>query len=227
MKKITIAMILVLVFTIPSGSASAARAHQGAAKCPSEHSRLVVADAQAQVFIAPAIVSLPEELDFIGCVYGQKKSYVLGIPPSYSSSYGGAGTKLYTLAGPIVAFEEFSSTEEPSMPATRFVREIVVRNLRNGRVIHKVPTGTPSIPPKNPGDIGIGGTTSIVVKNDGAVAWIVAVSGATPEYQVHAFDKTGSRVLASGSEIAPYSLALAGSTLYWTQGGKPMSAVLN
>jgi hypothetical protein len=40
-------------------------------------------------------------------------------------------------------------------------------------------------------------------------------------------DKNGSRLLASSTEIDPSSLALAGSTLYWTQGGKSMSSPLN
>jgi hypothetical protein len=65
---------------------------------------------------------------------------------------------------------------------------------------------------------------AIVVKSDGSVAWIVESSS---EYQVRAVDKSGSRVLSSGTNIDPHSLALAGSTLYWTQGGKPKSAMLN
>jgi hypothetical protein len=35
-----------------------------------------------------------------------------------------------------------------------------------------------------------------------------------------------STVLAEGGDIAAGSLALAGSTLYWTQGGLPRSASL-
>jgi hypothetical protein len=66
------------------------------------------------------------------------------------------------------------------------------------------------------------------VKSDGSVAWIVDVYGSENpvEYQVRALDRSGGRVLASGAGIAPTSLALAGSTLYWTQGGKPFSASL-
>jgi len=45
-------------------------------------------------------------------------------------------------------------------------------------------------------------------------------------YEVRAVDKTGSRLLASGGDIDPTSLALAGSTLYWTQGSLPFSAQL-
>ena len=32
---------------------------------------------------------------------------------------------------------------------------------------------------------------------------------------------------ASGSDIDPHSLALIGSTLYWAQGGNPITASLN
>ena len=71
----------------------------------------------------------------------------------------------------------------------------------------------------------------MVVKSDGAVAWIaeneIGPPHGPPEYEVNAVDKTGNRTLAAGTDIAPSSLALAGSTLYWTQGGKPMSAPLN
>jgi len=37
----------------------------------------------------------------------------------------------------------------------------------------------------------------------------------------------GTRLLASGFDVSPSSLALAGSTIYWTQGGKPESSTLN
>ena len=68
---------------------------------------------------------------------------------------------------------------------------------------------------------------AIAVKHDGSVAWIVETGEEEGGYQVHAVDKSGSRVLASNPDIDPLSLALAGSTLYWTQGGQPFSASLN
>jgi hypothetical protein len=49
----------------------------------------------------------------------------------------------------------------------------------------------------------------------------------TNRYEVHTADQSGSHLLAVGSDIAPNSLALAGSTIYWTQGDKPTSAALN
>lgn len=70
---------------------------------------------------------------------------------------------------------------------------------------------------------------SLVVKGDGSVAWI-AQDTETKEgysYQLHVLDREGEHVLASSPELAPYSLALTGSTLYWTENGKPFSATLN
>jgi hypothetical protein len=74
--------------------------------------------------------------------------------------------------------------------------------------------------------IGNGETTAIVVKSDGSVAWITD-DRLSNRYEVHTADQSGSHLLAADSSIAPYSLALAGSQLYWMQDGQPMSAVLH
>ncbi len=196
-------------------------------RCPGAHSRMVVADGQAEVYLAPEEAALPEFLGFYGCSFAHRRSYLLGSPPAYSSS-GGSGIKLETLAGPIVAYASSSSGQV----AVHWL--IIVRDLRNGRILHSVPTGTrlhPE-PPRTEGgitgqDVGSGPAKAIVDKSDGAVAWIVETDREEGSYQVHALDGSGSRLLAEGAEIEPSSLALAGSTLYWTQGGKAMSASLH
>jgi hypothetical protein len=91
--------------------------------------------------------------------------------------------------------------------------------------LHAVPTGTP--PPSPERFVGNGETTAIVAKPDGAVAWITNTSQEAAQYEVHAVDRNGSRVLAVSSGIDRSSLALAGSTLYWTENGMPFSAKLN
>jgi len=168
-----------------------------------------------------------EPSEIFGCTFKNKRAYVLGEPVSVASS-GTAGISLETLDGPTVAYEAGSGG--PTGAEWR----VVVRDLSNGKVIDDLPTGTPAHPqlPRTEGgltvrDVGIGPATSIVVKSDGGVAWIVSAPKEDGYYQVHAVDKTGSRVLASGPEIDPTSLALAGSTLYWSEAGRPMSATLN
>ena len=129
-----------------------------------------------------------------------------------------------TLAGTYVAYEYFLVLGEEKDREETFL--IIVRDLHNGHVLHKVPTGVPF--PPDPLVVGNGPASSIALKNDGSVAWITADSvGETIYYEVHALDKTGNRLLATGTDIVPHSLALAGSTLYWTQDGKPFSTKLN
>jgi hypothetical protein len=150
-----------------------------------------------------------------GCAYGHR-SYLLGTVPNCIRPCGGPEQEI--LGGPLVAYGEASGDE-----TERFYR-VIVRNLRTGHVIREVPTGTP-VPPSN-AVVGAGPVTSIVLKSDGAVAWVLE-TGSPTTYQVHAVDKNGSRILASSGDIDPSSLALAGNTIYWTQGSTAMSARLN
>jgi hypothetical protein len=228
MRAITATVIctaLVLV-VVPVGASGSVR--RPPPSCAPRHTHVVVADRQAVVYRGPRIdegTPEPEDPEFYGCVRPHGRSYLLGIPPSYGSPSGSGGTRTYTLGGPVVAFEEFNTTNLVSY--YRYEEEIVVRDLRDGRVLHRLATGTGNSPlERKHGDVGIGGVTRIVVKGDGAVAWIVAVDGLASEYQVHAVDSTGNHVLAVGPSIEPKSLRLNGSVLHWTQGGKRLSATL-
>jgi hypothetical protein len=125
-----------------------------------------------------------------------------------------------TLSGAMVAYGEGRIS-----PFERSEDYVVVQDLRTGRTIYHVPTGTEVNP--IPGDVGVGEVAAVVVKADGSVAWIVQTTRENGRYQVHADDKSGSRLLAEGPDIAPRSLALAGSTLYWTEAGRPSLAALN
>ncbi len=125
----------------------------------------------------------------IGCAYGRTRSYVLGIPP-VGGPTGSVAALMFTLAGSVVAFEKVDDTE--LHPGSREEDELVVRDLRGGKTLHRLPTGTSTTPPEH-GDVGIGGATAIVLKSDGAVAWIVAVRGTNTEYQIHVADATGSQ----------------------------------
>ncbi len=211
---------LVLTLAAASTNATGDRS-KSAAMCPSGHLHLVVADAQAEVYVLPPRNGPhggyePEAI--YGCAYAKGHAYVLG-PPLSGSSSGAGGVAREVLAGTILAYEQAMTSSGRGNKSSWLVK---VRDLSSGKVLHEAPTGTPS--PPIPGLVGAGFTTAIVVKTDGAVAWIVE---RPLSYEVHALDETGSRVLASGSNIVPSSLALAGSTIYWTQGGTAFSAPLD
>ena len=214
------AVVSVFVLAAPSSVAAGMR-HGSTVKCGAAHGRVIAADQQAQLYIA---TDVEEYFVVRGCVYGHRGSYELGYQAGEKacSSSGCLDIHRETLAGPIVAYEYFSSAGE----AEAFL--VIVRDLRNGRVLHRVPTGIPR--PENASKvIGAGFASVIVVKPDGAVAWINEHPLGRleeTEYEVHALDGIGNRVLASGTDIGARSLALAGNTLYWTQGGQPHSAIL-
>jgi hypothetical protein len=208
---------LVAMLSMSASEAIGHSSRHSSPKCAQREGGVVVADAGARVYEA-----FPRDgyfLEVYGCVNGSHRVVLLGEPASFSA-VGGGGILGIQLAGPVVAYRE-------SLDVTCCSKRlwVVVRDLRTGRVLHRVPTGTPITPTR--GYVGVGPVVSMVVKSDGAVAWIVeAEDGSPAKYQVHAVDRSGSRVLAAASDIGRTSLALAGGTLYWTQGGRAESAVL-
>jgi hypothetical protein len=212
MHRKTLPLLVLALFLL---AAPLARARTGSSHgCTPSAGRVLLSNGIAQVYGAKNRLSEPL---IFGCVLGRKHISVLGSPPECTGSgcIGLQGQPV--LAGQMVAYELFSS----SRPCCRSTT-IQVRDLRSGRTIHRLPTGAPS----REGDVGGGSASAIVLKSDGAVAWILS-GGPARGNEVHVADEQGSRVLASGTDIDEHSLALAGSTLYWTQGGKPFSATLH
>jgi hypothetical protein len=216
----SIAVLALLVSGAPASSA--ASVHRASSRCPATHSRLIAADTQAEVY-ARAEGGEPEE--FYACAFGAKHVYDLGSGPPDLSAEGGSEDRDFTLGGAMLAFESYWFTSFPEPGAVECEQDVVVKNLRTGRVLHRVTTGTSSPP-----SLCFGAVLSLLVNSEGATAWVA--DGRQPETkvrlsEVHLVDSAGSQLLASSTEIEPLSLALGGSTLYWTQGGKPASALVN
>jgi hypothetical protein len=217
--------LVVLVMACPTATVARTVRHKTHPSCNRNHTRIITADAQAVIY---RTVEAFEPSIVYGCTYSQGHPYKLGEFPTIGSCGSGACGSIgqEVLAGQLVAYEHFSTMGREELREDEFL--IIVRNVRNGHVLRRIPTGISA-----PGSRlkGAGPTTVIALKSDGAVAWInehlPRTSETEPEYEVHAYDKTGNRVLAAGTNIAPNSLALAGSTLYWTQEGKPFSATLH
>ena len=219
----------VLAFMATTGMAPARSTGGGiAGKCPKVTRRIVAANTHAEIFEAPKLGNFPEYLDVFGCAYGHQRSYDFGVVPvtgCLTTACG--GVRRAVLAGTFAAYETFFTAEEERW-------YVVVRDLRNGRILRHLPTGTPL---KHRANIaGVGPVVGLVVKADGSVAWIAEdfersspptpTSEEAPYFDVYAADRSGTRLLAAGLDVSPSSLALAGSALYWTQGGKPVSTVL-
>lgn len=170
---------------------------------------MVVADSLAEVYKAPEVANLPEYVGYWGCVYGRHQAYLLGSPPEGGSPSGVTGIERLTLAGTMVAYYAFHAGEHEARGGA--YNEVVVRDLRSDRVVHR----------------GRSGAEAIVLKSDGSVAWINGEGITNVEWKIHVFDEAGERVVAAGFDIDPHSLKLTRSTIYWMQGGKLMSAVLH
>ncbi len=222
MRRTAITIIVGLVVLGIASPSEARSRHKTSASCLPGRGHVLVADTEAQVYVASNSLEQPQ---VYGCLYGRKNVVDLG-PREICGGAGSEGecfgVENPAVAGTKVAYLQFNAS------GSHAEWRVVVRDLLTGRVLRKIPTGTRV--PAEPREIGTGPTTMVVVKGDGAVAWIVITRGRggrePAEYEVHAVDKNGSRVLATGPGIASESLALVGSTLYWTQEGKPFSATL-
>jgi len=256
MQRAVIAMIGVLSVLVMAAGASAARGRHAAPVRCAPRGPVLYADSEAVVYtirehrVIPFVGGGHEVQTVIatrGCAFGQKGSYKLGEVYVPEGTEVNGYTRDYTLAGSTVAYEEFFTTANrytlEGQAVTTSLR-VIVRDLRTGRVLHEVPTGTP--PKPEPGSVGVGNVVALVLKRDGSVAWIAkdserSATAKAPYFDVYATDKSGTRLLASGTDVDPSSLALSvgathtgdypdaseGSTLYWTQDGKPYSATLD
>jgi hypothetical protein len=225
-----IPLVIIVVATCLSSAALAGGSRNGGrlARCPPRHTEIIKANREAAIY-EDHNLNYEGSSEWFGCAYRTKRAYLLGVGEAQFSSSGGGGIELPQLVGAVIAYG-LSSTEpteppvEPGEPPV-FGKSswlVVVRNLRTGRVLHKVPTG-----PSSSRSVGAGPVGALVVKSDGAVAWVTGADNAQSPHEIHAIDRKGSRLLATGLGIYPLSLRLKGSTISWTQNGQSFSAPLS
>ncbi len=204
-------MLVALAAAIPD-DATALPAGSSSRACPRGHKGLLAIDTHAQVWVSEAGTEL------LGCVFGHPRTVSLG--PVVCLTPECSGISEPVLTGYFAAFE-YDRYGSPSSDSVEVV------DLRTGRR-RETPTGIAGGPVHSGAEIG--GVAAIVCTGAGDAAWI-AFNGPRSGsgelvYDVYAYDGHGLRLLDSGTGVGESSLALAGRTVYWTDGGQPRSAVL-
>jgi len=102
--------------------------------------------------------------------------------------------------------------------------QVIVRRLSDGQQLRESSAITGQVGPESHQSVD-----SVVLRADGAVAWIVQADSIirhSSEVEVNRADRRGEAQLDSGPEIAPRSLRLRGSTVTWAHSGSVRSATL-
>lgn len=201
---------------------AAARRPHPAFRCTTQTGQTILADNQARIYATGRGT-------YAGCGYRARHAITLG-------QIGSAGEAVVNLnnvvlVGSVAALNQATQTAQAGYTFT-----VSVFDLRRGRLLRSLPTGAPSASQLAFSSLacyrycaGVGPTTALVLKTDGAAAWIVNDNQApdTPTYKVVRADAAGSpTVVAAGADIDPTSLALGRSTLYWQQAGATHSSQL-
>jgi hypothetical protein len=139
-----------------------------------------------------------------GCSLKGHKVFTLGQTTSCIRSRRVAPV---TVAGELAAY----GLEQCGVDAG--LSNVVVRRLTDGVQLRSLPATTRPLGPESYQSVA-----SLVLKSDGAVAWIGAASSIIRRgsyAEVHRADRRGQALLDSGAAIDPRSLRLHGSTFSW------------
>jgi hypothetical protein len=196
------------------------RTGQSEATCARKRSNTFKANTRARVFTKPARFG---GSTLYGCLYSRDRAFVLGpVADSLSEPEGVTdddGIAYMRLAGAFAAYSD------GCVGRCGAWSDLFVRDLRTGMVKHSRQS--------NRADFVY--LRDLELRGSGAAAWIDEVCRGCVQrptesrtFQVNRFRAGRNAVrLDRGPDIEPDSLALSGSILYWTKGGRPYSAALN
>ena len=215
-------VVLAVLASVPASPADARQ------RCAASGSKTLEATERARVFRWQA--TSPDSYEVYGCLYRRNRRLKLDFNQTEDDPYGPyVEIRLITLAGRHVAWVNDWS-ERPGRRTT-----VNVVDLRSGRKMHSWTGGGEQFGYYTPGwetdHRHVYSTTDLVVKPSGAVAWIAWTRVGEPyrdyEYTIYKSDATGEGILLdSGVNLDKDSLALSGSTIYWTKDGRAHSATL-
>jgi hypothetical protein len=191
----------------PTSSTATVAATPGAAACGPSSERTLLSNRQARVYASTGFV--------YGCATGAGRTYRLG---SLTDCMRSARAAPIRLAGRIVAYGLQRCGVDTGSS------QVLVQRLSDGRQLRTLSTTTGPAAPESYVQVA-----SLVVRADGAVAWIGiahSIVRRTQDIEVHRADRRGETELDSGPAVVPGSLRLMGSTLTWRHGAATRTANL-
>jgi len=192
----------------PGGSPASPSATTSARHCGPSGATTLASSSQARVYSSGGGV--------YGCSFAAGRSFRLG---SAARSLHEGRVAPVVLAGSDVAYGLATFGVDTGRTG------VVVRRLTDGTQLADFASTQAGVVE------GFQSIGSLVVKRDGAVAWIGverSIVGSRQVVEVHGAPAGAStdRLLGSGAQIAPSSLRLHGSTLTWRDGGATRHATL-
>jgi hypothetical protein len=188
-------------------ASSSTRGAVAVARCGPATGQTLAADKAARVYALGNTV--------YGCALGGMRSYRLGQRQTcIGTSRAGPAV---TVAGRLAAYGLSRCGVD-----TGFT-QVLVRRLTDGTQLRAVPATSP------PGPESFQSVDSLVLKADGAVAWIGtgrSIVGHGKVIEVRKADRGGAALLDSGAAVDSGSLRLRHSKLTWKHGGETRSATL-
>jgi hypothetical protein len=207
-KKLAALGLAAVLAAVPAGAD--ARRHRRGPSCTPHGSTTIEASAAIRVFSLRN--KRTDAVDFYACRYKTRRRFLMGS----AEDLGGSGDAIgiVRIAGRFVAWvsQPFDDSERYNPDFTGFPSTVQAIDTRSGaKRSAPATTGNPSS----------SSVTSLVLHASGALAWLGADGAGN---QVHRYDSSGDRVLDSGSDIQPDSLAAGPATLYWMKGTAPVFA---
>ncbi len=127
--------------------------------------------------------------------------------------------------GPVTVTGELAAYGSEACGIDTGSGRVIVKRLSDGRQLSSDPATSLPLGPESYQTV-----TSIVLRAGGEVAWIAVGSSIArhrKDIEVHKHDRTGKRLLDSGTSIQPGSLRLHGSRLTWRHGSGTSDATFS
>lgn len=190
------ASVVAGVMLVPAAPAA------GATKCSGKGAKTIVATPSARVFTLPA--SGGQEKKAYACVYSQNKKRYLGWIQECQNDTAASG---FMLSGRLVGYVTttcglISGSES-----------VVVRDIKTNKVKHSAGAASGT---EAPGEEASTLVNDLAMSRTGSLVWIGefdadsgGLNGAGDSRQVWTLDASGAKMVDSGLDIDPFSLALA------------------